>query len=123
MVFKRAFAGIVLAALWAVQAAAFELVMVEQKGCHYCQEWNAVIGPIYPKTPEGKYAPLRQIDLHEPLPEDLSFETKVVFTPTFILVEDGVEVARIEGYPGEDMFWWFLSKLMTDNTDFQGGPS
>ena len=36
---------------------------------------------------------------------------RVSFTPTFILVQDGVEVGRIEGYPGEDFFWGLLGKM------------
>jgi hypothetical protein len=35
-----------------------------------------------------------------------------VFTPTFVLVEDGTEAGRIEGYPGEDFFWPLLAKLI-----------
>ncbi|WP_424990025.1 hypothetical protein [Fluviibacterium sp. S390] len=114
-----ALTGIVLA----VQAAAFELVMVEQAGCQYCARWNVAVGPVYPKTPEGAFAPLRRVDLHQPLPPDLSLQGKVVFTPTFILVDEGRELARIEGYPGEEMFWWMLANLLTNNTDFKGEPS
>lgn len=107
--------------LWAglstlVHAA--ELVMVEQKGCAYCIEWERVIGPIYPKTPEGAFAPLRQIDLDAPMPADLSFSRKVTYTPTFVLVENGAELGRIEGYPGEDFFWGLLNMLLESKTDF-----
>mgnify|MGYP005730743319 FL=1 len=41
---------------------AAELIMVEQQGCYYCLEWKDQLGHIYPKTPEGKYAPLKTID-------------------------------------------------------------
>ena len=27
------------------------------------------------------------------------------YTPTFVLAEDGKEVGRIEGYPGDEFFW------------------
>lgn len=110
------------AALAVSQATAgVELVMVEQAGCHWCAQWNATIGPIYPKTPEGAYAPLRRVDLRAPVPDDLDLKTRAVFTPTFILVEDGRELARMEGYPGEELFWWGLDSLLRDNTDFGGG--
>ena len=82
-----------------------ELVMVEQDGCAYCARWNAEIAEIYPKTPEGAYAPLRRVDLRAPMPDDLSFKGPVIFTPTFILVEDGEEQGRIEGYAGDELFW------------------
>ncbi len=102
--------------LWAsapasVQAA-LELVMVEEAGCVWCARWNADIGPIYPKTEEGEAAPLRRIDLREDLPEDLELARPAVFTPTFVLVQDGVELSRIEGYPGEDFFWGLLGRML-----------
>ena len=91
--------------------AALELVMVEQAGCPWCARWNEEIGPIYPKTEEGEAAPLRRIDIGE-LPDGMELEGKVVFTPTFLLVEDGRELGRIEGYPGEDFFWGLLARLL-----------
>ncbi len=101
-----------------VQAA--ELIMVERVGCHYCIEWKTDIGPIYPKTPEGAYAPLRMIDIADAPPGDVKFSGKVVFTPTFVLVEDGQELGRIEGYPGEDFFWGFLEMMLKQKTDYNG---
>jgi hypothetical protein len=29
-------------------------------------------------------------------------------------MEDGQEISRIEGYPGEDFFWGVLEKMMFD---------
>lgn len=96
-----------------------ELVMVEQHGCAYCARWDAEIAEIYPKTPEGAYAPLRRMDLRAPLPDDLTFKGPVIFTPTFILVEDGVEQGRIEGYGGDELFWTMLTMLLRDHSDFE----
>jgi hypothetical protein len=36
----------------------------------------------------------------------------VNFTPTFVLLVDGVERNRIEGYPGEDFFWGLLGRML-----------
>ena len=101
-------------------AWAEELIMVEEAGCYWCGEWNKDIAAIYPKTPEGKFAPLRRIDVHNRLPDDLKFLRAAVYTPTFILVRDGQELARIEGYPGEDFFWGLLGRMLIENTDFHG---
>ncbi|MEP2532563.1 hypothetical protein [Shimia sp.] len=87
------------------------LLMAEEKGCMYCAQWNADIGPIYPKTAEGKAAPLRRYDLHGDSPEAI-LKARVLYTPTFILVVEDTEVGRIEGYPGEDFFWGLLAKLL-----------
>jgi hypothetical protein len=84
---------------------ATHLVMLEEDGCTYCIEWEKVIGPIYPKTTEGRIAPLRKVDIHGRWPDDLAGVRKDVYTPTFILVHEGEEIGRIRGYPGEDFFW------------------
>jgi hypothetical protein len=98
-----------------------ELIMVEERGCIWCARWNAEIAPAYPHTPEGAFAPLRRIDLRAARPEDVTFAAPLMITPTFVLVRDGVEVARMEGYPGEDFFWGLLGKMLEDHTDYEGG--
>jgi hypothetical protein len=98
-----------------------ELVMVEEVGCVWCARWNAEIAEIYPKTPEGAAAPLRRIDIRGPRPDDIAFARPLTFTPTFVLVVAGEEVARIEGYPGEDFFWGLLEMHLTTHTEFGGG--
>lgn len=89
------------------------LLMAEEDGCYWCARWNDEIGPIYPKTPEGRAAPLQRFDLYSDRP-DVEFARRVSFTPTFILVDDGKELGRIEGYPGEDFFWPLLTQLLND---------
>ena len=103
------FAGLV--AVLPLQAAADTVLwMAEEHGCMWCARWNAEIAPIYPKTAEGKTAPLMRYDVHAETP-DIELERSVHFTPTFILVDDGREVGRIEGYPGEDFFWGLLGMM------------
>ena len=96
----------------AAPASAAELVMVEERGCIYCARWNAEIAPAYPNTPEGQQAPLRRIDLNAPVPEDLDLDAPLRITPTFVLVDEGEEVARLEGYPGDEFFWHLLSVML-----------
>lgn len=95
-------------------AADSVLVMVEEKGCVWCARWNDEIAHIYPKTSEGKAAPLRRMDIHAARPDDLTFNQSLNFTPTFVLMVDGQEVSRIEGYPGEDFFWGLLGQMLSD---------
>lgn len=99
-------------ALPAMAQAEFALVMVEQDGCVWCARWDAEVAPEYSLTDEGKAAPLRRIDLNAPLPDDLTLDSAPRLTPTFILVDDGTEKARLEGYPGEDFFWPMLGAMI-----------
>jgi len=100
--------------LFAVTPASAEatLVMAEETGCVWCARWNAEIGPIYPLTHEGVAAPLRRINIDNPIPDDIQLARRVTFTPTFILVVDGTERNRIEGYPEEDFFWGLLGQML-----------
>lgn len=108
-----------LAVFAALPARAVELVMVEQPGCAYCAAWNKAIAPIYPKTDAGAYAPLHRVELRDGAPEGITFDRPARFTPTFILIgDDGTELGRIEGYPGEDFFWGLLEKMLTEKTAF-----
>lgn len=97
------------------QAAQAEtlLAMAEEVGCMWCARWNAEVAPEYAKTAEGRAAPLRRFDKKLP-PADLALDRPIRFTPTFVLVQDGKEVARIEGYPGEDFFWGLLQRMLTE---------
>ncbi len=100
------------AASTAALAQELTLYMVEQPGCIYCARWNEDVGDAYHLTAEGKAAPLTRIDLRDPLPEGVTFARKAVFTPTFVLVRDGRELERIEGYPGEDFFYGLLGVML-----------
>ncbi len=98
--------------LGGTRALAAELIMVEAGGCHWCEVWDEEIGVIYHRTSAGKIAPLRRVDLHKKLPEDLNFLKQLAFSPTFIVVNKGVEVGRITGYPGESFFWGQLEIIL-----------
>lgn len=120
---QRYILGIAVYFMVTVPAVAAELFMVEEPGCMWCARWNSEISEIYPKSPEGKAAPLHRIDIRDPLPENITLNSGLHFTPTFILVEDGQELSRIEGYPGEDFFWGLLGKMLREHTDFTGDAS
>jgi len=108
--------------LWPMpQARAAELIMVEQVGCPWCERWNAEIAPAYPKTEEGQRAPLRRADLHD-LPDDVEFRSPPVFTPTFVLVEEGRELDRIEGYAGDEFFWFLLDQMLNAHPEATAIP-
>lgn len=93
-------------------AAELRLLMVEQPGCIYCAKWDADNAAKYPLTAEGKAAPLMRMQLRDPAPDGVTLQRPAAFTPTFILLADGSETGRIEGYPSEDFFWPMLATLI-----------
>jgi hypothetical protein len=103
-----AFAGLMMF----VQAAdAAELVMVRREGCVWCARWDRDIGSIYDKTELSRRAPLRMVDIAR-VSSELRTRTPVIYTPTFVVAENGQEIGRIEGYPGDAFFWGLLEQLL-----------
>lgn len=91
-------------------AAAAELVMVRQPGCSWCIRWDREIGEKYAASAEGRAAPVRHVLLSDPLLKNL--KGPVTITPTFLLIDEGREVDRMVGYPGESFFWEILSEML-----------
>jgi len=90
------------------------LIMFNSIGCSYCAQWEHEIGPVYKLTDEGKLAPLTRVNVQSGLPVGVTLARRAVYTPTFVLLSDEVEVSRIEGYPGEAFFWGLLEKMLMD---------
>jgi hypothetical protein len=85
--------------------------MFRRDGCSWCAKWDREIGPIYPKTEFNLRAPVRQVNLDHGRDPSI-VHAPIHYTPTFVLIEDGKEAGRIEGYPGDEFFWVRLEKLL-----------
>ena len=99
-------ASVMLLALASLPASAAELVMFDRKGCPWCAKWHAEIGVEgYASAPEARLAPLRIYLIGTPMPDDIKQLKPIIGTPTFVLLDKGVEVDRFEGYPGKAVFF------------------
>lgn len=120
---KRRFLAGTALGLWAAvsgagpvfaQAGRFRLLMVVQRGCVYCAAWRREVGPSYGASPEGRIAPVFEVDINGPWPDGLAIGRAPYATPTFILLRDGQESGRIEGYPGPEAFRSELRAALAD---------
>lgn len=111
---RLAFTMVLAPSLFAGPALASDLrlIMFEEMGCIWCTRWDAEIGPAYPKTEQGEIAPLTKLDIRDEVPEDISLDRPAHLTPTFVLLSEGAEVGRIEGYPGSEFFWFLLDEII-----------
>jgi hypothetical protein len=109
---RAALFGAMFIASSTTNARAAELVMFEQAGCAWCEVFDREIAAVYGKTDEGARAPLRRVDIAHALPSDLAFIAVERLTPLFVLVDNGREIGRIRGYPGEEHFWGLLGVLI-----------
>jgi len=108
----RAFTALCALAVVASVADAAELYMYRREGCPWCARWDREIGPIYPKTDIGRRLPLRMVDLDRGDSAAIRIRSPIRYTPTFVLVDNGREVGRIEGYPGDAFFWGLLERML-----------
>jgi hypothetical protein len=107
--------GLALSCLASTATAhAAKLIMFERTGCPYCEAFDREIAPIYPRTPIGRQAPLRRVDIYQPIPKDLNFLKVEHLTPVFVLVDGRREVGRIWGYPGEANFWALIEDMIAE---------
>jgi hypothetical protein len=106
---------------FAPAASASELVMFRRAGCPWCATWDREIGPIYDRTDVGRSVPIRFVELGRDDDMKVALTNPVRFTPTFVLVDEGREIGRIEGYPGADFFWGLLERLLQAPATKAGG--
>ena len=89
-----------------------QLVMITSSHCPWCEAFeDDDVGKGYDRTEEALIYPLRRHDFYQKIPDDLAHLTPATMTPTFIVMRDGVEVGRIVGYPGAELFWWRISEF------------
>ncbi len=106
-----------------VPLRAAELLMLEQPGCPWCKRFDEEIAPAYAKTAEGCRAPLRRVDITGPWPADLAALRPERLTPTFVLMNDGLEIVRLRGYPGDEFFWSLLDDMLAKLPDKSASPA
>jgi hypothetical protein len=120
---RRSLFAVLVALPWAAAAAAAgsqrALVMYRRVGCPWCKAWDRDIGAIYPRSDLGALFPLREVDLDREGDGGVDLARPVRYTPTFVLVADNRERARIEGYPGEDIFWMRLDLLVQEHAPLE----
>ena len=92
---------------------AAELLMVTRPNCPYCTAWEIQVGSVYHKTEEGRAVPLRRMQIEDIPRVAYAFDERVLYTPTFILLDQEMEVGRIVGYSDEAAFWGLLDELLT----------
>ncbi|MEE2859738.1 MAG: SoxS protein [Pseudomonadota bacterium] len=95
---------------WSTQPV--QLMMVQSPYCHFCRAWKTEIGPGFATSAAGRTAPLFEVDVDGPFPDGLALDRRPRITPSFILLDRGVEVGRVEGYVGQRYFYPVLQEMM-----------
>lgn len=81
-----------------------ELIVIEARGCPMCRLFRDEIAPAYRATARAERAPLRFVDVAHTDPATLNLASPVEIVPTVVLMRDGVELDRLVGYTGPEIF-------------------
>lgn len=85
--------------------------------CAYCKAWENEIANIYLKTEFEDEFKLSFINFFSNVElEKYGISKTVKVTPTFIFVKDKTEVGRIEGYNGQELFWWQVDEIIKSDS-------
>jgi thioredoxin-related protein len=109
----RATCAALALSLFAAAASAqerIELLFVDRAGCPWCARFEREAMKAYELSDLGKLAPLRRASLDDGQPRDAALDEPVRFTPTFVLLKDGRETARIVGYSDNALFFGLVEK-------------
>ena len=94
--------------------ADIRLIMVTSDHCPYCRAWELDIGTVYDKSSYAKTLPLTRVEIGSKMPGGLTLQKPVVGTPTFLIIHNGREINRRNGYFDAEMFWWWLSEYAAE---------
>ena len=94
------------------KSGSLRLMMISESGCEFCREWRSQIAPGFARSGAGRRAPLFEVDLNGPYPDGLALAGRPRVTPSFILLDRGSELGRIEGYVGAQDFYPVLERMM-----------
>ena len=87
---------------------AMDLIMFESPSCGTCKLFKREVLPIYAASPAGQVFPLWVVEMGSKL--SFRINQPVTFTPTFVWVDNGVEVGRFSGYFGKAQFFNIVNR-------------
>ncbi len=119
---KKLIVSIALFFTMTTSAMATELLMFSMASCGYCQAFLKEVAPTYAQSEAAKLLPLRIISMDRasaPKWYDKAYEARkidgIAGTPTFIVFDNGVEVARLIGYNGMQRFYEDIDNFIDSN--------
>ncbi len=101
-------AVVVMLGLASAAAQAMDLVVFESPSCGTCKVFKREVLPIYAGSPAGKVFPLWVAEMGGKV--SFRLNQPVTFTPTFVWVDNGVEVGRFAGYYGKAQFFNIVNR-------------
>ena len=103
---------------------AAEMLMFSTETCGYCRAFLKEVAPTYADTEYAKLLPLRIISMDQktaPKWFDQAYDEKRIDpirgTPTFVIFNNGTEVARLMGYQSKEKFYEDIKGFIDNNRE------
>lgn len=87
-----------------------ELIVLEVANCTYCDVFRQVVLPRYQRSKRAGELPIRFVDLNDPAADQLRLSSSVTIVPTVVMMREGAEIGRINGYMGPEAFFQSISQ-------------
>jgi thioredoxin-related protein len=100
------------AATQRISSTSAELLVFETNKCVYCFIFRRDVVPGYQQSPRARDVPMRFIDIDQVDVTQLKLKSPLTMLPTVILMKNGHEVDRIDGYMGPEPFFYMVSRLL-----------
>ncbi len=87
-----------------------EIVVFEVPNCTYCDAFRQIVLPRYQRSKRAGDLPIRFVDLNDPAADQLKLSSAVTIVPTVVMMREGAEIGRINGYMGPEAFFQSVSR-------------
>jgi hypothetical protein len=95
--------------------AEMRLYMFEIARCMACAQFHAETLPSYWSSEASRQLPLTIVDLNALGTAGQVLRAPISVVPTFVVMRDGTEIARITGYPGRQAFEASIAAVLADD--------
>ena len=121
---KKLIIALILSFSLVSNAYAAEMIMFAMKSCGYCRAFLKDVAPTYSESEYALLLPLRVISMDRPVAPkwyDDAFRDRRIegirVTPTFVIFDNGEEVARLMGYRDKKTFYRDIKDFVDDNRE------
>jgi thioredoxin-like negative regulator of GroEL len=89
-----------------------EIVVFEAENCTYCSAFRSQILPNYRQSPRNVELPVRFVDVNATGVDKMKLIAPIQMVPTVVMMKNGQEVDRIQGYTGPELFHQLVTKML-----------
>ncbi|MEZ5924762.1 MAG: thioredoxin family protein [Hyphomicrobiaceae bacterium] len=93
---------------------ALRLFVFEIDGCTACDQFHAEALRDYWSSPVSQRLPLTLVDLNALGTAGQALRSPIRVVPTFVVMRDGIEIARLSGFPGKSAFEAGIASVLAD---------